>query len=244
MLFGLIPLLFVFAGAGGIYYALKKKSSDEDNAAEYDSRSLSDYSEGDCELKPTVGPWGSFLGGLLFTLFWNGIVSIFAYHVVQGWIKGRPDWFLTIFLTPFVVIGLLCLYGTFTSFIALFNPRPKLKVNSKSIRAGSKLKVQWEINEKSADLFRKLTISLKCVGGELNGRNSRKNIIENFTIVETEDPFKMISGSKDIIIPENARISNYSSDGEKAYWIITLSGILRSRPKRENCLPMQLLKRP
>ncbi len=231
MLFGLIPLLFVFAGAGGLIYTMKRKEGADRTTEEYDNRSLSDYSRGDCELKPTVGPWGSFLGGLLFTLFWNGIVSMFVYHDVQGWIKGRPDWFLTIFLTPFVIIGLLCLYGSLNSFVALFNPRPRVKVNSRSIRAGNKLKVQWEINEKSVDLFRKLTITLKCIRGEFKDRNSRKSIVENFTIVETEDRFKMESGSKDIIIPEKAATSNESSEGEKVYWIISLKGILRTRPK-------------
>ena len=228
MLFGLIPLLFVFAGAGGIFYTLRKKDNADDNSMEYDSRSLSDYSGGESELKPTNGPWGSFLGGLIFTLFWNGIVSIFVYHGVQGWLKGRPDWTLTIVLTPFAIIGLLLVYGTLCCFIALFNPRPKIKVNSKSICAGSKLKVQWEINEKSAELFRKLMINLKCIRGESNNRNIKKNTVESFTIVETEDPYRVASGSKDIIIPETALPS---SENEKIYWIITLKGTLRSRPK-------------
>jgi hypothetical protein len=231
MLFGLIPLIFVIVGAGGLYYVLKRKDGPDGNPAEFDSRSLSDYSEGDCELKPVSGPWGSFFGGLIFTLFWNGIVSIFVYQDVQGWIKGRPDWFLTIFLTPFVIIGLLCIYGSLSAFIALFNPRPRIRVNSKSIYAGNKLKVQWEINEKSTELFRKLTITLKCIRGEYRAGNSRKNIVESFAVVETEDSFKMASGSKDIVIPENAFPTNDSSGDGKICWIITLNGTLRSRPK-------------
>ncbi len=231
MLFGLIPLIFVIVGAGGLFFTLRRKADSGGNAGEYDSKALSDYSKGDCELKPVTGPWRSFLGGLLFTLFWNGIVSIFVYHDVQLWMKARPDWILTIVLIPFIIIGILCLYGTLFGFIALFNPRPKIKVNSKSICAGNKLKVQWEINEKSAELFRKLAINLKCIRGEPNKGNIQKNTIENFTIVETEDSFRIASGSKDIIIPENAIPSNDSSECEKIYWIITLRGILKSRPK-------------
>ncbi len=233
MLFGLIPLIFVIVGAAGLYYALKRKNASGDNAAEYDSRALSDYADGDCELKPVAGPWRTFLAGLLFTLFWNGIVSIFICHAAQGWLKGRPDWFLTILLTPFTIIGILCIYGSLSSFIALFNPRPMLKVNSKSIYAGNKLKIQWEINEKSAELFRKLMINLKCIHGELSGKDSRKNIIEDLKIVETEDSFRITSGSKEIIIPENALPSDENTGSEKINWIITLKGTLKSRPKIE-----------
>lgn len=241
MLFGLIPLIFVLVGAVGLYFTLKKKVISDENPAEFDSRELSDYSGGDYELKPIAGPWGSFLGGLLFTLFWNGIVSIFVYIDIQGWMKGRPEWVLTIILTPFVIIGLLCIYGSLSCFISLFNPRIKIRVNSKSVCAGNKLKVQWETNERSAELFRKLIINLKCIRGELSGRNSKKNVVSDIAIIETEDPYRIASGGKDIIIPENSLPSNDGTGGEKIYWLITLTGILKARPKINMEYPIRVL---
>jgi hypothetical protein len=76
-------------------------------------------------------------------------------------------------------------------------------------------------------------INLKCIHGELSGKDSRKNIIEDLKIVETEDSFRITSGSKEIIIPENALPSDENTGSEKINWIITLKGTLKSRPKIE-----------
>jgi len=52
---------------------------------------------------------GCELGGLLlFSLFWNGIVSVFVWHVVQEWQSGHRPYFLTLFMTPFLLVGVAC----------------------------------------------------------------------------------------------------------------------------------------
>gem|GEM_PF-2716050 len=43
---------------------------------------------------------------LVATLFWNGIVAVFLFQVLGGFHRGRPEWFLTIFLIPFLLVGL------------------------------------------------------------------------------------------------------------------------------------------
>ncbi|MEI8312369.1 MAG: DUF3592 domain-containing protein, partial [Verrucomicrobiota bacterium] len=65
-------------------------------------------------------------------LFWNGIVGVFISIVVAEWIGGKHEWFLMLFLTPFVVIGSLMLYGAAqawrsvfcTGFVAVVSPLP------------------------------------------------------------------------------------------------------------------------
>lgn len=49
--------------------------------------------------------WG-LLAMLLFCLFWNGIVSVFVTLAVRGHLRGEADWFLTLFMIPFVLVGI------------------------------------------------------------------------------------------------------------------------------------------
>lgn len=51
------------------------------------------------------------LGCLGVTLFWNGIVSVFIWQAVKGFLAGKPEWFLVVFLIPFVLVGLGMVVG-------------------------------------------------------------------------------------------------------------------------------------
>lgn len=53
-------------------------------------------------------------------LFWNGIVGVFISIVVVEWMGGKREWFLMLFLTPFVLIGSLMLYGAVQAWRAVF----------------------------------------------------------------------------------------------------------------------------
>ena len=66
---------------------------------------------------------GAFLGSLGICLFWNGIVSVFVIKIVMDWRGGVGNWFETLFLIPFVLIGLAILA---TLLIVSFDPFRKL----------------------------------------------------------------------------------------------------------------------
>lgn len=59
------------------------------------------------------GRWslGSIGGSLFINLFWNGIVSLFVVELFKNF-----EWFLALFLVPFVVIG-LCIFAAFLAAI-------------------------------------------------------------------------------------------------------------------------------
>lgn len=82
---------------------------------------------GDVRLTASARSWGGAAGMLFFTLFWNGITSIFVVIMLAGFYKNLggtiPDWakgspvdagnnmsmgmciFLLLFLTPFLLVG-------------------------------------------------------------------------------------------------------------------------------------------
>ncbi len=54
-----------------------------------------------------VSPGWALFGALAFCILWNGIVTVFVVMDVRGFLAGRPDWFLTIFLVPFMAVGIV-----------------------------------------------------------------------------------------------------------------------------------------
>lgn len=54
---------------------------------------------------PTASLGWNLLGTIAIAIFWNTIVGIFVTIVVRDHADGRHDWFLTLMLVPFVLIG-------------------------------------------------------------------------------------------------------------------------------------------
>ncbi len=133
-LIGLFPLVFLLAGLGLTVHALRtrRKSASASPVQETTLKGTPRTST----LKPDAGPIAKVIGMLLVAAIWNGIVSIFVWQVVQGWRNGNPEWFLTIFLIPFVLVGLALIGGIFYTFLASFNPRPRLTISPSAPRAG------------------------------------------------------------------------------------------------------------
>lgn len=52
-----------------------------------------------------TSPGWALLGVLVACLFWNGCLTPFAVSAVGGHLRGQPDWFLTLFIIPFVLVG-------------------------------------------------------------------------------------------------------------------------------------------
>lgn len=49
---------------------------------------------------------GALFVWLVVCLLWNGIVSVFVVIVIGSFLAGDPNWFLTFFMSPFVLIGI------------------------------------------------------------------------------------------------------------------------------------------
>ena len=164
MWFGLFPLIFVLVGLGGLVgvpvYRLRQAgrrdttrqwlpdSGDEGGAAAQTGAVAFDDTEtaGSVTLRPTLRRWGKLAGMIVFALFWNGIVSVFVYQVVTGHMEGDPSWFLTIFMIPFVLVGLGVIGGVVYNALAVFNPVVELTVNTKQPALGETLNVDWRID--------------------------------------------------------------------------------------------------
>ena len=165
MLFGLIPLLFVIIGAVGLFFSRRQTSAAAAKAwAPKAFPNVGDFRTlpaSPMELKPRLTPAGKLLSASAVMLFWNGILSVFVYHVAEGWRTGHGQWLISIFLVPFALVGLGVAGLVIWLFLALFNPRVHLRLAPGVLKPGIPYSLEWNIPGGAARLS-DLRILLEC----------------------------------------------------------------------------------
>ena len=124
-----VPASFVVIGAGGLIYSLLRWGKSAEHRAAITQRVQErDFLGGGRRVYPAVprgadmtnspgtrlrfrlpmatSPGWALFGTLAFCVIWNGLVSVFVVIVVRSHVAGSPDWFWTILIIPFVLIGL------------------------------------------------------------------------------------------------------------------------------------------
>ena len=158
--------------------------------------------------KPKAGGrWGKFFGHLFVALFWCGITSVFVVIVWKGWAKGDPEWFLTLFMIPFVLIGLFLLFSLPHSFLAIFSPRFDFDLSDPDLKPGLATKFRWkQIGGKG----RLTEMTLTLVGLEEatyqrgTDRSTATSIFYQKELFRTTHLPEMISNECDLIFPAEA----------------------------------------
>lgn len=260
LLFGMIPIIFVFVGLGIILASIfgksnKSKSKSIQSAGTTPRRfsagrtsgvSPSARTQTECvpayeksrqpvELEAHTSRWGKVFGLLFFALFWNGITSVFVGFAIKSWMDGNPEWFLTIFITPFVIIGLVVILAFFKEVLGLFNPKPVVTVNTNTLAPGETLDVAWDIKGRTSRISR-LTITLE--GREeatyRQGTNTRTddNTFATYPVYETTYEFDMQAGAASIMIPEDA-VHTLHAGSNKILWMIKIEGDIPRWPDIE-----------
>ncbi|MCH8923621.1 MAG: DUF3592 domain-containing protein [Planctomycetes bacterium] len=146
-LFALVPVAMLVIGGGGLVFALRHAGKSRERSAaaagrsdRYERRDADGReSAGNGELFPHVpsdenitnspgttlayrlpistSPGWKLLGALLLCLFWSGVTSVFVVMVVRGHLAGRPNWWLTTFVAPLVLIALGTIYYFFRQLL-------------------------------------------------------------------------------------------------------------------------------
>src|SRR5262249_27861668 len=152
MCLGLIPLVFVLVGLIGVSWALSWSGKSDIRAGNlYVPPSISEV-PGALLLKPAVSPQLKVFGLLLFALFWNGIVSVFVFKVIDGFRTGHPEWGLTLFISVFVAVGLGLIGAVIYQFLALFNARPRLTLTPGTPALGDNIDLTWQLTGRTSSV--------------------------------------------------------------------------------------------
>jgi len=238
-LLALIPALFTLVGGLVLFGSLrsgakKRRGSTEDHRGN-DLRPSWDGGDG---LSPfrnretaafdssprVLSPGGSRIVKLFvilgIALFWNGIVSVFVYQVVQGFRGGNPEWFLTIFMIPFVLVGLGLLFGLFYQLLALANPRPVITLRPGTIRLGEPFELRWEMRG-SASRISSLKMSIRGVEAATYRRGTNTHtsheVFYAHEFVTTSQLREMNSGAASLTLPRDLMYSFDAGNNEIKY---------------------------
>ena len=198
---------------------------------------------GPLKLRPASSPFG-MLGGILFVaLFWNGIVSVFIWQDVVTWGKGGPGLFLALFLIPFVLIGLLLLYGVVRQVLVLFNPRSHLTLTPGVLAPGATAFLQWRLGS-GGEGVRRVVITCEAARKvpSPSGRGNQVQAKPFFSqlVVDTSHPFEIASGgAASFALPADAVPS---SDGfQPIVWSLRVRTEIRFWPDGDDEYPVQVL---
>ena len=160
----LVPLSFIAIGGGGLTYTLwhwgtsaERRSAIAQRAASIDLLNDPIGQRGDFPQIPSDTDWksspgtklayrlpiGSAPGWQLFAVFatcliWNGITSVFVVFAIRSHLQGRPEWFLTIFIIPFVVIGIVIIYALIRQLLITTGVGPtRMEISQHPLQPGS-----------------------------------------------------------------------------------------------------------
>lgn len=254
-LFGLIPLAFVAVGLGGIVLVLvgvRKKRARvaggrpewlPEQDAESDSETHEAFEAGrpvamtagasePIVLEARHSPLGKLLGITFIALFWNGIVSVFVYHAWQGWRTGSPDGCLTLFLVPFVAVGVLLLVGVPYQFLALFNPRPRLTLTPGRLALGGEAELAWSFSGWPGRI-RRLEVSLEGVeeADYTRGtdRHTDRETFATYRLLESTRPVEIAQGYARVAIPADT-MHTFEAPDNRIVWTLKVQGEIRLWP--------------
>jgi hypothetical protein len=159
----LIPVSFVAIGGGGLIYTLwhwgtsaERRASLAQRAANIDLLNDATAEQGSFPLIPSDVDWrsspgtklayrlpiGSAPGWQLFALFavclvWNGITSVFVVVAIRSHLQGKPEWLLTVFITPFVLIGIGIIYALVRQILITTGVGPtRVEISQHPLRPG------------------------------------------------------------------------------------------------------------
>ncbi|QDU36929.1 hypothetical protein Mal4_12300 [Maioricimonas rarisocia] len=265
MLFGLMPLIFVAVGLGGVLFASgvvgTKVSTSTSGSTAHTGLTASaapptsegwkyrtgdegtDPHEGPVTLEPETSRLGRLIAAFFFAAFWNGITSVFLYQVVGEWRQGKTPIFLTLFLTPFVLVGIGLICWIVYAFLSLFLPRPILSVDRARIPLGASTLLGWQFAGYSGAI-RQFKIVLK---GEEKAtyRRGTDTHTDEYTfheevLLDTHDPLEMYEGELEVWIPTDS-MHSFESDHNKIVWTIEVTGEIPFSPDVNETFPFTVV---
>lgn len=250
-LFALLPLVFIAIGGGGVLWAVagtrwvksRRGDSLSGTAAQLGGREQALYREldpaqepidtGPVELEETISPGGK-LGWLIFaTLLWNGIVGLFVWQAWNAWrASGSIDGCLTIFLVPFVLVGLMLLVGVPYQLLALANPRPKLRLSRSVIALGETAQLTWSFTG-SVNRLQDLRIWIEGVESATYRHGTTTSTstatFATLEIVERRDGMPVGNGSATVRIPSDT-MHTFEASRNKILWKLKLHASIARWP--------------
>jgi hypothetical protein len=175
-------------------------------------------------LTPESTPRVRFIGLLVAALFWNGIVQLLVREVIDGWRAGRSPVFMTLFMLPFVAVGLGLLGGALVQLLRMFGPRVSLTLRPGRLVIGERAELEWQLSGRT-ERVKRLTVHLE--GREQardergEGKKVQTSVFARVPIGEGEFQGGLRRGSGRVVVPAGS-MHSFTSPHNKIAWVVAV----------------------
>ncbi len=243
LLFALFPLPFLAIGIGGLIHTIRSKkgrlrSTTEQWMPETAAGAGAEFGfvgqadSGPVELKSRHTPLAKLLGGIGFAAIWNGILSIFVVRIIRDFQRGDPEWFGTIFMIPFVLIGIGAIGFVLYQLLALFNPRPTLRLSPGRIPLGAAAELGWRFSGRT-NVISQLKITLRGREEATYRRGTKthtdKNTFYEMELVSSTQRGEIAAGQVGLIMPAET-MHSFEAKNNKIIWELKVHGDIKRWP--------------
>lgn len=196
--------------------------------------------------KPETGPAKRLFGVIFACLFWNGIVAVFLDQAIASHERGRPEWGLTVFLVPFVLVGVGLVFAILYEVLRATNARVDLHFGGAPVMLGETLEIDWQLRGR-ADRVRRLTLVLegKEQATYRRGTNTytSQEVFCERSIVSLTGSQPLATGRASVEIPRDT-MHSFEAPNNKIEWAIHVKGEIARWPDIDARYPVVVLPLP
>ncbi len=251
---GLLTLLFPLAGAAAIAFGIRGMRRERARREGRLPRSIDarppatanqpDDMQGPCVLEPAAGRRGKALGIGVLAVVWNGIVwTIFIAAILPEMRGGLSGWFGVLFISIFLLFGLLIAGAAVHAVLALANPRIRLTLNRRAVRPGERLEVQWEC-EGNASRIDSLIMTVEgweeATYSQGTTTTTDRRIFARIPVKTVEGFREIETGRTAVAMPADAA-PTFEAPRNKLRWLLSVRGVIRHWPDIDDSHEIRVL---
>jgi hypothetical protein len=180
---------------------------------------------------------------VVVSLFWNGIISIPVVGAVGEWQGGQAPVFGTLFLLPFVAVGVFMIAKAGQQMLMLVNPRAQVTLSPGTLVAGEAATVAWTLTGK-VERIKALMVTLE---GREQATYMRGTDRQTDTAVFARIPIgpaREIGRAREAMarleVPAGA-MHSFASNNNKIEWVVRVHGQIDRWPDLDEEYPVTVL---
>lgn len=191
-----------------------------------------------------VSTWWKLFGICAITLIWNGIALVFAVRVIIGYFTGAADFWLALFLIPFVIFGVLLTFAFVHELLIAIGVGPtQLEISAHPLAPGEEVRV-W-ISQGGRLTLNRLAARLVCeeTATYRQGTDTRTEtrVVFERLLWERRDA-QILDGAPletefACEIPTGS-MHSYKGQHNEIHWRIIITGNIPRRPNFERSFPV------
>jgi hypothetical protein len=246
---GVVPVLFMLAGAGGVIGALRRGRNANGHGAGFGpvvepmyvrqstgvtpspraSGPDSGETPGSRVLKSSQSRLGAVMAIGGFAVIWNSAIW-FGFLLQSGWFKrGRGDvfdWVTVLFMIPFVLVGLGMIVWWVYVLLGFFNPKAVVTLTPGAPALGEKLTLAWHLTGRT-HVLRGLKIFLEAREEATYRRGTRthtdKKTFLKLDLHAASSAAEIATGKANVTLPADT-LPTWQADNNRIVWAIHVTG--------------------